>query len=133
MIRPMRPDEEFAVRELRRRCHSGEVPLGFYFVHPTLVLEQDSEVIGFTSFTLSPMPEGYVAYGVDLCVAPEYRGLGHGRALHAERARLCREHGAVDFVGTAEPGNEPMIRILASAGLSRATSADGRDIYIGAL
>ena len=135
LIRWMRPDEEAKVRACRRVCHqSGDDPLdGFYVAHPTLVVEVKGRVIAFTSFTLSPTEKGYVCYGVDLCVRPDNRRQGIGRALHEERCRIAKEHGATAFVGTVEPGNEPMIRLLDTAGFPYASSAEGRHFHIGDL
>ena len=132
--RPMRPEEDTYVRDLHALCHPEELaPAPFwYFAHPTLVLEAAHRLIGYASFTLSPMPKkGYVAYGADLGVHPEDRGKGYGRLLHEARCRIARDLGALDFVGTTTPDNTPMIRIFAASGLRHTTSALGRDFYIG--
>ena len=135
-IRPMAPADEPAVRRLYHRCHSAAGPVadGFWHVHPTLVLEDEGQIIGSTSFTMAPHPKkGYVAYGIDVCVDPDHRGQGHGTRLHEARCELARAHGAVDFVGTVEPDNRAMSAILVTAGCRFMSSADGRDFYVGRL
>lgn len=132
VIRPMHPKEDDQVRDLFHVCHpdaDAPAPL-WHFLHPTLVIEEDGQIVASTSFTLSrDGKRGYVCYGVDVCVHPDYRRRGYGSALHEERGRLSRDAGAVDFVGTVEPDNEPMIRILSRNG-HRIASALERDFYV---
>ena len=136
LIRWMTPQDEVWVRGLHRRCHPDAPPRPdhFYQCHPTLVIPLAPSVIGFTCFTLSPPTKGYVAYGVDVCVDAEHRGKGYGRALHAERSRIAKSLGAIDFVGLTTPDNEPMARIFAACGIElRERLPDGQAVYIGSL
>lgn len=50
-------------------------------------------------------PEGDVLYGVDVCVSPEIRGRGLGKALYDARVELARRTGAVTIAaGARVPG-----------------------------
>lgn len=115
----MHPTEDWGVRSLYARCHPGAPPppQNHYQCHPTLVLYDSVRLVGFTSFTLSPTPKGYVAYGYDLCVAPERRQEGLGALLHTTRCRIARDLGAIDFVGVTAPDNAAMVAIFTRAGL----------------
>lgn len=135
-VRPMYPDDEKHVRELHALCFpdSSETPPFFYFAHPTLVIAAAHRLIGFTSFTLSPdAKKGYVCYGVDLCVHPDDRRQGHARRLHAERCRIARDLGALDFVDSVDPVNEAATHLLVASGCRYVSSAEGRDFYVGRL
>ena len=117
MIRPMRPDEEATVRAIFRACHPDYETKGplWFFAHPTLVLDE-GEILGWTSFTLSPTDRGYVAYLMDTCVRPDVQGKGYGRQLFDARQATVVGLGAVDSVGVAAPHNEPMNHLLESRG-----------------
>lgn len=116
----MVPSEDAGVRALFARCHPGNTPRPphWFQAHPTLVVYDDLRLVGFTSFVLAPCSKGYVAYGHDLCVAPERRQEGLGTLLHAARCRIARDLGAVDFVGLTAPDNTPMIAIFERQGLT---------------
>jgi hypothetical protein len=53
-IRPMRPDEEPKVRTIYRAAHPEwpERSSLFYYAHPTLVLEAEGALLGFTSYSI---------------------------------------------------------------------------------
>lgn len=132
VIRPMHPEEDDQVRDLYHVCHpDGDAPAPlWHFLHPTLVIEEDGEIVASTSFTLSPdAKRGYVCYGADVCVLPAYRKRGYASALHDERCRIAREAHAVDFVGTVEPDNDAMVRILSRQG-HRISGTPDRDFYV---
>ena len=128
----MRPNEDAAVRDLYHLCHPDFATPGPYwhFAHPTLVLTVKGRIVGSTSFMLSPdAKRGYVCYGADVCVHPAHRKVGYGRQLHEARCAIARDLGAIDFVGTVEPGNTAMVTILSRAGHKMSSALD-RDFYI---
>lgn len=118
-IRPMAATEEAAVRRLFADCHPAipTRPPGWYVVYPTIVALLDGTVVGFTSFSVSPNPNGLLTlYGNDLCVAETVRRRGIGQELATARATLARAVGATCFIGVAERDNAPMRRIFARQG-----------------
>ncbi len=63
--------------------------------------------------------EGQGVYLEDLFVRPEQRGLGLGRALLAEVARLALARGAVHLDWSVLAWNEPALRFYATLGAER--------------
>src|SRR5262245_20029215 len=118
MIRPMLPDEEIAVRDIYRKAHRHwpERSRLWYFAHPTLVLVERGEVIGFTSFSVGADDAGMVLYGVDLCVLPGLQRHGYGRQLAEARVRYGRDVGCTRFLGATEPDNHAMRALLKEQG-----------------
>lgn len=134
--RPMRPEEDDAVRELRRACFPGAAlpPPRWYFAHPTLVIEAAHMLVAFTSFTLSPHAKKcYVCYGVDLCVHPDYRRRGYARVLHEARCEIAKSLGAVDFVATVKTDNAASKALFVALGYRRVSVAHGHEFYVGKL
>lgn len=123
MIRWATPGDETAIRALFAKCHPGnpQRPEHWYQAVPTLVAEAGEypvlEMVGFTSFTLSPVPEGFACYGQDVCVDPSVRGAGFGAQLHARRCEIAKALGAKTFIGLTAPDNEAMVRIFQRQGL----------------
>ena len=133
VIRAYAHDDLLALDRLCAAVYPG-VPkrdARLWWAFPTLVMPHGAEIIGATSFTLSPdAKRGYVCYGVDVLVHPDHRRQRLGTLLHEERCRIARELGAIDFLGTVEPGNVAMARILTASGGRHISSGAGRDFYV---
>ena len=140
--RPMRADDEPAVRKLYAQGHpfwpARAEP--WYFTYPTLVMEVDGEILGFTSFAIGEMTGLRVVQGADLVVELSYRGAGIGIALHRARLALGAEVGATWFSGVTQPDNAAMHRIFLACGHHacqpiRRYYPDGGDgvLYAGAI
>jgi GNAT superfamily N-acetyltransferase len=139
----MRLYEDADVRAIYRACHPTwpARPPRWFEAHPTLVLEHQRAIIGYTSYSLVIQPnvsmdgEVMVGYGIDLL--PGYHGKGFGRALCDERLAVARAVGATVFVGHAAPDNVAMIRLFEADGFTRhgvpSAYPDGTPmhIYIG--
>lgn len=125
--RPMRPSEELYVRALFARCHPTwpPPPPGWWFAHPTLVIETATAIIGSTSWTISLAPTGDVTdrpvmYGKDVCVDPAYRGRGLGLVLHQARLAWAERMGCCLFFGMTWADNRAMRAIFAACGHEQA-------------
>jgi len=117
--RPMRMEEDAAVRHIFAACHPLWPPRGvnWYTAYPTLVVARDGELVGFTSFSVSPSPAGPTTlYGNDLCVLPIHQGEGIGWALAETRLAIGRAVGATTFIGVTEDSNKSMIHIFERQG-----------------
>ena len=141
MIRPMRLDEDTAVRAIYTACHPTfpiRAPRWFE-AHPTLVLDVRG-VVGYTSYSLVMQPEvslaGEVMIGYGIDIKPGHHGKGYGRRLCDARLAVARAVGAKVFVGHAHPDNHAMIRLFEQDGFKpfgQAAYPDGSTmlIYMG--
>jgi RimJ/RimL family protein N-acetyltransferase len=142
MIRPMRVFEDSDVRAIYRACHPTwpAQRSRWYEAHPTLVLEVDTAIVGFTSYSVGPPTdpalhgEMMVGYGID--IAPGHQGQGYGRLLCDERLAIARAVGAATFVGHAAPDNHAMIRLFERDGFKPFGEAKDPDgglilLYVG--
>jgi hypothetical protein len=119
IIRQMVPRDEDQVRRLHVDRHPGWPPRPkfWYFTNPTLVVDQKGVVVGFTSFSVTTLPDGHtVAYGADLIVAEGNKGLG--KRLHESRLKVCKSVGATTFFGLTRLDNVGMVKILVEFGSS---------------
>jgi GNAT superfamily N-acetyltransferase len=117
----MRPDEEPKVRAIYREAHPGwpeRSPL-WYFAHPTLVMQSDGALLGFTSYSIGHDDRGLVIFGVDVAVLPRFQHQGYGRQLADERLRYGRDVGCTRFLGATQPDNLPMLTILERQGFTQ--------------
>lgn len=117
MIRPMRPDDDAAVRAIYAACHPTwpPPPPRWYEAHPGLVALSGSTIVGFCSYSVGPAlstlaGETMTGYGID--VAPGHQGEGHGRRLCDARLDVARAVGAKLFVGHCAPENAAMLRLF---------------------
>ena len=123
-------DEPYA-RDLFALCHPTwpDRPEHWFHAHPTLVLPGRTRLLGMTSFTLSPMPDGIFAYFLDLCVLPRTRGKGYGGLLFDEREKVARSFGAVFLIAVTDPGNAVMASLLASRGFTPKETTDVGEVW----
>jgi GNAT superfamily N-acetyltransferase len=133
MIRPARPADIPAIYQLVRDLASYENALAdvtgseeqlrqallaeppAVFAH---VAEHDGQVGGFALWYLSfsTWTAGHGIYLEDLYVKPELRGLGLGRALLAELARICVARGYSRLEWSVLDWNTPARAFYASLG-----------------
>jgi GNAT superfamily N-acetyltransferase len=133
MIRPARPADIPAIYQLVRDLASYENALAevtgseeqlrqallaeppAVFAH---VAEHDGQVSGFALWYLSfsTWTAGHGIYLEDLYVKPELRGLGLGRALLAELARICVARGYPRLEWAVLDWNAPSRGFYASLG-----------------
>lgn len=140
MIRPMRVFEDGDVRHIYRACHPTfpKRAKRWFEAHPTLVLEVEREIVGYTSYSVVMQPEvcpdGEVMIGYGIDIRPGHHGKGYGRLLCDERLAVARAVGAKVFVGHAAPDNHAMIRLFEKDGFKPfgqgATYPDGSPMLL---
>ena len=120
-IRPMTPADEPRVRAIYLIAHPGWPAKSrlHYWAHPTLVLDDEGGILGFTSYTVGVDELGLLMYGDDLCVMPAMRGRGYGRVLAEARLDYGRDVGCTRFLGATQPDNQAMQAILEAQGFDR--------------
>jgi len=134
MPRPMLSEEEKNVRILHKLCHPGvpEPRPFWYFVHPTLVVNLDNNIVGSTSFCITIAPGfGSTMYGKDLCVHPQYRGNGIAECLHAARLTIGQQVGVTTFMGVTSKHNKKMASILKRSGMHECVPIGDDLLFIG--
>ena len=142
MIRPMRLYEDIDVRGIYAACHPTwpAQPPHWYTAHPTIVLEIEREIVGYTSYSLVMQPElsqeGEIMIGYGIDIKPGHHGKGYGRLLCDERLAIARAVGAKVFVGHAATDNHAMRRLFEQDGFKvygSSTDPDGRpiELYLG--
>lgn len=126
MPRRMRGGDATGIGSLYRLCHPTwpERSAAWFASVNTLVIREKGHILGFTSgsITLAPLSQlnqgsEFVMFGHDVCVHPDVRGRGIGRALCEARLALARAAGARTFIGCTWTENAPMIRIFERQGL----------------
>lgn len=121
-IRPMRQFEQVDCEIIYHECHPAYPKRSRRWceAHPTLVIEVDREIVGFTSYSMAIQPDvcpdGEVMIGHGVYVRPSHRGKRYGRLLCDARLQVAREVGAKLFVGGTAPDNEAMIKLFKADG-----------------
>ena len=131
MLRPYEGSDAGAVDKLYAACHPTwpAKPPGWWWAHPTLVLEAAGQLIGATAFTITPPPApelltlakrrgAEVGWGHGIYVDPAERGKGHGLTLAMQRHRALKALGIGFFFGMTQPGNAAMVAIFTKQGLT---------------
>ena len=124
MIHPMRLYEDTDVRGIYAACHPGwpaRAPRWFE-AHPTLVLEVERAIVGYTSYSIGLPPgpnptEFEIQWGHGVYVRPDARGRGYGRHLCDARLAVARALGLRTFFGMTQPDNHAMIHLFEQDGL----------------
>lgn len=107
------PQDARATEEQLRVALFGADPAVF-----ALLAEEAGEPVGFAVWFLSfsTWTGTHGVYLEDLYVSPAARGGGHGKALLAELARICVEHGYERCEWSVLDWNEPAIGFYRSIG-----------------
>lgn len=133
-LHPLKLFEAHDCRRVYAACHP-RWPVksdAWYQAHPTIVLEVDRQVVGYTACVVAYAPacahipgDREVLYGHGLYVDPGYRGKGYGRLLQQARLDLGSGNDVSFFLGMTQPGNAPMIRIFEAYGFTPAQEVEG--------
>lgn len=119
VLRPMREDDLDAVMAIEVRAYPFPWTLGILrdclrAGHPAWVLLREEQVIGYFLMSLAA-GEGHV---LNVCVAPEQQGQGHGRRLLRAILQLARGHGAERVFLEVRPSNTGAIALYFDMGFN---------------
>lgn len=119
VLRPMREDDLDAVMAIEMRAYPFPWTLGILrdclrAGHPAWVLLREEQVIGYFLMSLAA-GEGHV---LNVCVAPEQQGQGHGRRLLRAILQLARGHGAERVFLEVRPSNTGAIALYFDMGFN---------------
>lgn len=118
-LRSMREDDLDAVMAIEVRAYPFPWTLGVLrdclrTGHPAWVLLHDGQLIGYFLMSVAA-GEGHV---LNVCVAPEQQGLGHGRKLLRAILQLARGHGAERVFLEVRPSNIGAIALYFDMGFN---------------
>ena len=119
VLRPMREDDLPAVMAIEVRAYPFPWTLGILrdclrAGHPAWVLVCEGEVVGYFLMSLAA-GEGHV---LNVCVAPERQGQGHGRRLLRAILQLARGQGAERVFLEVRPSNTGAIALYFDIGFN---------------
>ncbi len=128
----MESADEPAVRAIFAECYPDRPsqPSFWFVANPTLVVEEDGTILGFTQFMVD---NNNLMIFRDVALTATARGLGLGRKLHDERMMIGRSLGCTTFIGQTAEDNAQMVRIFEQTGFHACKRApDNRIIYVNA-
>ena len=119
VLRPMREDDLEAVMAVEIRAYPYPWTIGILrdclrAGHPAWVLVGGGQVIGYFLMSLAA-GEGHV---LNVCVAPEQQGQGHGRKLMRAILQLARGHAAERVFLEVRPSNTGAIALYFDMGFN---------------
>ena len=119
VLRPMREDDLDAVMAIETRAYPFPWTLGILrdclrAGHPAWVLMRDGQVIGYFLMSVAA-GEGHV---LNVCVAPEQHGQGHGRKLLRAILQLARGHRVERVFLEVRPSNTGAIALYFDMGFN---------------
>ncbi len=119
VLRPMREGDLDAVMAIEVRSYpfpwtSGILRDCLRAGHPAWVLQRDAQVIGYFLMSIAA-GEGHV---LNVCVAPEQQGQGHGRKLLRAILQLARGHAAERVFLEVRPSNTGAIALYFDMGFN---------------
>lgn len=117
--RPMREDDLAAVHALEVRAYEFPWTLGIFrdclrADYPAWVLEDDGRIVGYFLMSLAAGE----AHILNICIAPELQGRGHGRALLHTLLQLARARRAERVFLEVRPSNTPAIALYHDEGFN---------------
>ncbi len=118
-LRPMRESDVEAVHAVERRAYEFPWTPGIFrdclrADYMAWVLELDGHVFGYFLVSLAARE----AHVLNICVAPEFQGKGHGRRLLRSLLHLARTRGADRIVLEVRPSNVGAIALYDHEGFN---------------
>ena len=118
-IRPMRQADVEAVAGIEKRAYAFPWSPGIFrdclrAGHHCWLLEAGANLLGFGVLSAAAGE----AHLLNLCIAPEYQGRGHGRRLLKRMLDLARWHGAAQVFLEVRPSNPGAIALYRSEGFN---------------
>ena len=119
LLRPMRESDLDAVHAIEIRAYPFPWTLGIFrdclrADYPAWVLHEDGRVLGYFLMSIAAGE----AHVLNVCVAPELQGAGHGRALLRALLRLARARRAERVFLEVRPSNPGAIALYETEGFN---------------
>jgi ribosomal-protein-alanine N-acetyltransferase len=118
-VRPMRQADIEAVSEIENRAYVFPWTPGIFrdclrAGHQCWVLEADTKLLGYGVLSAAAGE----AHILNICIAPEYQGRGHGRRLLRRLVDLARWHQAGQVFLEVRPSNPRAIELYRQEGFN---------------
>lgn len=118
-LRLMRDGDLDAVHAIEQQCYAFPWTVGIFrdclrADHPSWVLHSDGRIIGYFLMSLAAGE----AHVLNVCIAPEYQGQGHGRKLLRRILQLARSRGAQRVFLEVRPTNTGAIKLYFEEGFN---------------
>jgi len=135
MLRSMGADDIESVLAIEQRAYPFPWTRGIFrdclaAAYPAWVLQEHGTMIGYGVISLAA-DEAHI---LNICIAPERQGRGHGRALLRTLVKLAVDRGAARIFLEVRPSNPSAIALYHSEGFNEIgrrpryyPSADGRE------
>nr|WP_222565709.1 ribosomal protein S18-alanine N-acetyltransferase [Lysobacter antarcticus] len=117
--RPMRPDDLAAVHALEVRAYEFPWTQGIFrdclaSDYPARVVERDGAIVGYFLLSIAAGE----AHILNICIAPELQGQGHGRALLHVLLQIARARGVERIFLEVRPSNPHAIALYHDEGFN---------------
>jgi ribosomal-protein-alanine N-acetyltransferase len=117
--RPMRADDLVAVHALEIRAYEFPWTLGIFrdclnAGYPAWVLEDEGRIVGYFLMSLA-VGEAHI---LNICIAPELQGRGHGRALLRVLLQLARARRVQRVFLEVRPSNTHAVALYHDEGFN---------------
>ena len=118
-LRPMRQIDIEAVSDIEKRAYPFPWTPGIFrdclrAGHQCWVLEAGANLLGYSVLSAAAGE----AHILNICIAPEYQGRGHGRRLLRRMIDLARWHKADQVFLEVRPSNPRAIRLYRDEGFN---------------
>ncbi|MFD0739077.1 ribosomal protein S18-alanine N-acetyltransferase [Lysobacter koreensis] len=118
-LRPMREDDLPTIQAIEDRAYPFPWTIGIFrdclrADYPAWVLHRDGAIVGYFLMSLGAGE----AHVLNVCVAPEHQGCGHGRRLLRSILQLARARGAQRVFLEVRPSNTGAIKLYFDEGFN---------------
>jgi ribosomal-protein-alanine N-acetyltransferase len=118
-LRPMREDDLAAIHTIESRAYEFPWTVGIFrdclrAEYPSWVLYDDSRIVGYFLMSIAAGE----AHVLNVCVAPEMQGQGHGRRLLHSLLKVARGRGVARVFLEVRPSNANAIALYHDEGFN---------------
>lgn len=118
-LRPMREDDLVAVHTIEARAYEFPWTPGIFrdclrADYPAWILHSDGRIIGYFLMSVAAGE----AHVLNICIAPEMQGRGHGRRLLHNLLKLARGRGVARVFLEVRPSNANAIALYHDEGFN---------------
>lgn len=120
LYRPMHDNDIAAVMQIEKRAYRFHWSEGIFrdclrVGYGCWIMELAGNIGGYGILSLV-VGEAHL---LNICVAPEWQGLGYGRLLLEHFIELARERGAYQMLLEVRPSNKPALRLYHTRGFEQ--------------